>query len=345
MGNPGLNRIRFVELPNAFHPVEFFRTLRATRQRIRALIEEARYLSFAICGIWGDWAAVACLEAAKMNRPYSIWTDRVEYQVLRKTLRECPYPRRILAEVESIVMPHYHKRLIRRSAVGLFNGMDCYEEYSPYVKNSFRVFDIHLSPEDAISPEQIDAKINRIGSGEPLRICYMGRAAEMKGPLDWLEVMRILRDKGIDYQATWLGDGPMLEQARQKIVELNLESCVIFPGFTGNRSEVLQRFRTSDLFVFCHKTPESPRCLIEALISGCPIVGYESAYARDLIQSAGGGEFTELNNPTRLAEAIERLAGDRPVLVELTRSAARSGTQFSDKVAFGQRSDIIKKYL
>ena len=46
------------------------------------------------------------------------------------------------------------------------------------------------------------------------------------------------------------------------------------------------------VLVFCHTTPESPRNLVEALISGCPIVGYHSDFAAELVGDGGGAFVT-----------------------------------------------------
>ena len=42
---------------------------------------------------------------------------------------------------------------------------------------------------------------------------------------------------------------------------------VALPGFIRDRSAILKVLREAQVFVFCHKTPESPRNLIEALVS------------------------------------------------------------------------------
>ena len=42
-----------------------------------------------------------------------------------------------------------------------------------------------------------------------------------------------------------------------------------------DHDQLLRELKARDVFVFCHKIPESPRCLIEALQCGVPIVGYK----------------------------------------------------------------------
>jgi len=96
--------------------------------------------------------------------------------------------------------------------------------------------------------------------------------------------------------------------------------------------------------VFTHVTPESPRNLIEALISGTPILGYHSNYAADLIASSGGGSLVPLGKFQALGELIADLAKDRSRLAELSQQAARSGSRFSDTVVFAERSALVQQY-
>ena len=90
------DQIDCVPLPWAYHPLGFLREYKSTRKTIRRLIQDSSYLSFAIGGLFGDWAAVACREAWKMRRPYSVWTDRVEHEVIRRSSTSYRWKRRLM---------------------------------------------------------------------------------------------------------------------------------------------------------------------------------------------------------------------------------------------------------
>ncbi len=120
---------------------------------------------------------------------------------------------------------------------------------------------------------------------------------------------------------------------------------VALPGLTAEREHVLATLRQSHLFLFCHKTPESPRCLIEALISGCPIIGYEGSFARDITEAYGGRLLTPLHDTNALANAVAALADNGKQLVELIQRAKCNGTPFDDESVFRHRSELIKLHL
>lgn len=75
----------------------------------------------------------------------------------------------------------------------------------------------------------------------------------------------------------------MLDEIRDLIKSINLDGVINFHGFVSDRTQILDFLRDIDVFVFCHTTPESPRCLIEPIISGTPLVGYSITYAQDLV--------------------------------------------------------------
>ena len=102
--------------------------------------------------------------------------------------------------------------------------------------------------------------------------------------------------------------------------------------------------RDADIFMFCHKTEESLRCLIEALKSGSPIVGYGSSYPRDLARE-GGGRFVGVGESDALGDLISELAGpDRSVLASLMEAAAAAGSELDDVSVFRHRSELIRAH-
>lgn len=339
-----LSRIEIVALPMAYRPDQFLRALRQTRRTIRSLIERSDLMSFSIGGLFGDWGSVAGLQAFGMRRRFAVWTDRVESEVTRRTMRSGPFRRRLRARLTHRLMAWYERVLIRRAAVGLFHGRDTFETYAPYCRNPQVVHNIHVTHEDHILPRDLSEKIANAQNG-PLRICYVGRVEAMKGPYDWLAVLAGLAARGVDFRAVWLGEGDDLEPMRARVIEMGLSDRVDLPGFARDRAEVLAQMRAAHVMLFCHKTPESPRCLIESLISGTPIIGYESAFPNDLIQMNGGGVLTPLDDVEALTEAVCALDADRARLADLFARAARDGSPFDDESVFRHRCDILRHYL
>jgi len=339
-----LSRIELVILPEAWRPDRFLRALPAALPRIRAAIAKADLLGFAIGGLFGDWGSVAAWTAHRMGKPFYIWTDRVESQVVRQGLAATPLRRQLRVRAELPVMVWNERALIRRAALGMFHGQDTFDAYAPYCRNPQLVHDIHIRRDDHITPQALAEKAAAARTG-PLRLVYAGRAAGMKGTDDWLGTLELLAARGVDFSASWLGDGPDLEQMRARVSQGPLAGRVLLPGFIADRAVLLAALREAHALVFCHQTPESPRILIEALASGCPILGYQSAFPAGLIAGHGGGLLVPQGDMAGLASALAGLDGDRALLTDLMSRAARDGAGHDDETVFAHRAALICKHL
>lgn len=338
-------RFEFVPLPWAYSVLKFMSCYRSARASVAELISRCRYLQFAIGYLYGDWAAVAALEARKQGRAYAIHTDRVEHEVIVRTAKGANLKTQLRTRVVAPMMARYHQHLIKNCALGLWNGQDCYAAYSPFCTNNHLIHDIHTKPSDAISNKELIEKVKRATSDETIRICYAGRIDAMKAPLDWVQTVERARDSGVNLHATWMGDGALFDEMKAAIAQRGLNSCIELTGFEQNRERVLKTIRESHIMLFTHITAESPRCLIEALICGTPIIGYHSKYVEDLVKDFGGGMFVPVKDWKQLGDLVVALSKDRQCLSQLIKEAAENGARFNEEAIFRQRSEVIKSNL
>ena len=234
--------------------------------------------------------------------------------------------------------------VINRASLGLFHGRETYDAYAPFCRQPELVHDLHVSKADHIDPDDLVRKQEDV-LGNRLRIVYAGRADAMKGPLDWVETLAIANENGVDFHATWLGDGPLLTDMRTAVEKAGLKDKVDLPGFVSDRRTVLRSLRQAHIMMFCHKTPESPRCLMEALLSGTPLLGYKGAFAADLISGHGGGQLVDMNDVAALADSLIGLDKNRTRLADLMKRAVRDSALFYDEAVFAHRAGLIRKYL
>jgi glycosyltransferase involved in cell wall biosynthesis len=337
-------RVTLVPLPWAYTVKEFAKSYRRTAALLRGYIGQARYLQFAIGGLVGDWAGVAALEASRLNRRFAIHTDRVEHEVLLEVTKRSGILKRVKARVVASLMWRYHRHVIKKCSLGLWHGSDCFEAYSRWCKTSYNIHDVHTKPEDCIDEAALQLKLSELDSAETIDICYAGRLDPMKAPSEWLKAIAVARDLKAPVRAVWFGDGPLRQETEAEIERLNLGSIVEFPGFVKDRGKLLSALQRANMMLFTHVTPESPRCLLEALLSGTPIVGYENKFAAELTSTLGGGCFAEIHDWETLGKRIAHFASNRTELRQLTIEAAHNGQRFSDVKVFAERSELILKF-
>jgi colanic acid/amylovoran biosynthesis glycosyltransferase len=336
-------KIEYYPLPWAFQPLAFLRLLPMASRLFRKLIGESDYLCFSNLGGTGAWGNIGVRVARKMGRQYAVWFDSVLHEI------SIAQDGRVLRKYKDLfdrrVSRHVSIEAVKGASVGLFHGRTVYDFYANLCTNPQVVHDVHYSQSDAISEVQLEEKLQELASKPDLTIGYLGRIHPLKAPLQWVDVASQVLSKFPKTKFVWWGEGPLRDQAIDKIRTSGLESSVQLPGFLSDRQEVLRALRTIDIFLFCHISPESPRVLVETLISGCPMVGYESSYARDLIGQRGGGEFVAIGDTPALASLVMDLLADRDRLITLTREAADSRYVYSAEKVFAHRAELIKTFV
>ncbi len=335
-----IGRLIVMPLPSVGKFLPFMRMLLPTIRALKIQISQHRHLQFAIGGLWGDWGAVSILLASAMGRKAAVWTDSVASASVATGIAGASGARRYYLKLVASIMWQYEKLVVRKSALGLFHGMDTYAAYSPHSSDPHLVHDVHLNEHDRISGAELAAKMERVTRRKVL-IIYAGRVHPIKGPFEWIETLSKAKDGGLSFSATWFGDGPQLEEARDMVCDLGLSRDIVFPGPAADRQSLMLALREADIFLFCHKIPESPRCLVESLISGTPIVGYESAFASDLLARNQGGVLTP-SSPAALSATLISLSTSPATIADLAKRAADDGFGMVDTDVFRHRSDLIK---
>ena len=141
-----------------------------------------------------------------------------------------------------------------------------------------------------------------------------------------------------------MGDGSMLDEMAAYIAANGLSPYVGLPGYISDHKATLRALKAADIFLFSHKTLESPRVLGEALACGCPLIGYGGAYPADLVATFGGGRFANLGDWRRLAEIVEELNASRETLKSLIVHASKSGQRHDRDTELQRRVGLIKQF-
>jgi len=338
------NRLSFIPLPFPYREDRYLLHYLATRKLLRAEISKADYLLFSPHAKY-DWSTLAATLAIKMKRKYDMESDWVHESVQRLHLAAMPPG---LNKIRKTLWMHSFLRTVNKcfahSSVALLQGQDVFDAYKDIAPNPRKVLNVQVAADDQISQIELDRKLAHILAGNPLRISYAGRMIGMKGPLDWLKAVHAAIESGVALTADWFGAGSLMDEMRSEVHRLGIQKNVSLPGVVG-RDEIIARLKSTDIFLFCHKTGESPRCLGEALATGCPLVGYGAAYPRELVEVGGGGEFAEIGDWKGLAQLMISLDRDRLRLARLAEGAANSGKLLDRDTAIERRIDLIKTYL
>ena len=351
-----LDRVQFIPLPEYGSMAKFFRDYPATARLLRRLIDASKYVQFALGGGNGglehDWAAVAAEQAIKAGRKFALLTDADSAAACAMRADAArglaALPQRLKLRMKALLVRYWQRRLIARCDILFCNGLDTYLAFAPICRSpemAEKINDFQIGADKYMSSEDMEHKTGDALLRTELRVCYAGRVEPQKAPLQWVQAIHEARTRGVRVRAVWLGDGSLLAEMRREVERLGLTGVVETPGFVTDRDQVIATIRDSDVMMFTHIEPESPRVLIESLMSACPIVGYDRPHPSDLISVHGGGMLVPLGDWRALGGTLAELAADRPRLVELIRRAWRDGGRFDSDVMTRNRSALIRQRL
>lgn len=156
----------------------------------------------------------------------------------------------------------------------------------------------------------------------PVDIVCTGRLVPAKGHRILVESLAQLRDRGIDFRCTLIGDGPERPGLEGLVRERALEDQVRFTSSLPH-AETLSHVRDADLFVLASFAEGIPVALMEAMALGVPCISTSIAGIPELIQTGHEGILVAPSNVEALTDAIALLAGDPTLRQFLGRSARR----------------------
>jgi glycosyltransferase involved in cell wall biosynthesis len=124
-----------------------------------------------------------------------------------------------------------------------------------------------------------------------------------------LEALILLKNRGIDFSYTLIGDGDERDTIMEKIIALGLQEQCRWLG-TLPHEQVIKEFERADVFVLGCRVAENgdrdgiPNVLVESLAMGLPAVATTVSALPEIILPGKTGLLVEPDNPDSLAESL-----------------------------------------
>ncbi len=183
------------------------------------------------------------------------------------------------------------------------------------------------------------------------QIFTVARLTAKKGLPTIYKALQILKNRGVTFQHTLIGDGDDREKILAMIKDLDLTEECTWLG-TQTHEEVLKRFKTSDLFVLGCEIAENgdrdgiPNVLVESLAMGVPAVSTHVSAIPEILINNRTGLTVPSKNPEAMADAMERILQDRA----LQQSLSAEGMQyvqngFDNKVWIEKLAEVYRSHI
>lgn len=188
-----------------------------------------------------------------------------------------------------------------------------------------RIRIVHNGINDIFRDDYINDRISKLKFTDrsDWNITFMSTVSRDKGIFDFLKAARAILSEDNNFTFHIAGDWRYKsEKARadEYIRETGIGNKVIFTGMVkGEKKREL--FEKSDIFVFPSKLEEGqPISIIEAMMAGLPIVGYESGCIKDMVKNDVNGYVVESGDHMGLKEAVFKIIKDKNLLIEMSRN-------------------------
>ena len=160
----------------------------------------------------------------------------------------------------------------------------------------------------------------------PLRLLAVARLCEKKGLDTLVDACAALRDRGVAFELTVFGDGPLRGALEARVTSRRLDGLVRFAGAVP-QEEIARQMQRCHAFVLpCRRDRHGdmdgiPTVFMEAMATGRPVVSCELSGIPELVRDGETGLLVPPDDPPALADALARLASDAALRVRLGTAA------------------------
>jgi len=121
------------------------------------------------------------------------------------------------------------------------------------------------------------------------------------------------------------GEGPAKNDLENQARQMGLQDNVMFVGYLDRETELLDCYRSADVFIFASRTETQGLVLLEAMALGVPVVSTAVMGTIDILSPNRGALVAE-ENVGDFSTKIARLLADR----ELRLSIGDEGRRYAD---------------
>jgi glycosyltransferase involved in cell wall biosynthesis len=185
---------------------------------------------------------------------------------------------------------------------------------------------------DSLSGEAEKAELDASKFKQPIFI-YVGGIVPRKGLDLLLKACAILEKQGCyDYTLLVVGDGTQREELEKFCQESNLTDCVQWVGRV-DYDRLGAYFRKADVFVLPTREDTWGMVVLEAMVSGKPILCSKWAGASELAIDGENGYCFDPYEPEKLAELMRHFINDPHLAIAMGQKSEQLMTQYTPEAA------------
>ena len=178
-------------------------------------------------------------------------------------------------------------------------------EFVPLNKISVIYSGIDLADVDDQMKNNVKDLRKRIGIKKSDKVIIaVGRLVYQKGFPYLIKIMKELSEQYKSYKLLIVGDGPLKKELQTQIYKLNVQNNV---KMLGERKDVIDLLRVSDVFCLSSVREGIPITLMEAMYVGTPLVTTAVGGNKEIVQTGHNGFLEKPNDIQQIKRRIKEL--------------------------------------
>lgn len=175
----------------------------------------------------------------------------------------------------------------------------------------------------------------------PVQLLWVSRFAPGKGAHIVVEALHELEKRGVNVEATLVGEGPQRNEVEELIDELGVADSITIKDFMPQQ-DLYTEYSQATLFVLPSVSEGMNRTLLESMASGTPVVISDLPHFRDVIDDCGR-IVPELKGEAFADGIEEMLDGDLSRMSEMARERIKG--QFTWEHTFDDIRPIFNRVV
>ena len=180
-----------------------------------------------------------------------------------------------------------------------------------------------------------------ISEGSPI-VLGVFRLDMEKSPDDFIRVCARIAETDAEVRFLIAGVGPLEDELRLQVGELGLAGRVLF---LGPRTDINVLMRAASLLLHTAKREGMPNVILEAMLSGTPIVATDVGAIPDLLVDAESARIRPAGDVAGLAACCIALLKERGTAERLAANAAKAAARQSTPAAMAARYAAVAASL
>jgi len=152
-------------------------------------------------------------------------------------------------------------------------------------------------------------------SQQAILCAFIGRVTQIKRPDRFLDVVKEIKKRSLDFEFFVAGDGELLQNCKERIAREDLPVKIL--GWQSNIEQVLS---AADVVVLTSDNEGTPLSLIQAGMAGLPVVTTRVGSVPEVVMDGVTGIITNLD-VLEIADALEKLANSEDLRSQMGASA------------------------